>query len=338
MKRFKSAAALALLAALAAGCAGSGSGGSSVPATVTPSGSSAVRPKDHSNDTLGGVGNFGLAAAGNLINVLLTDAPPVINGMTPSAINLGIDSVEVVTGTGSSATVTTIASYSTPVVVNVMANPGSPSPVAIGQYYSGAYNALRFTIDVASSNMVANGTTYPISFETATATQSTVGAGSSTYTHGTSTTITMTVAGNFVEPNGNPAASLYADFNAMESLNMNSSGQIVARPTLFAVPFDQAGKADGVVQNAAGNPVAGAVVVATDANGKVDNTTTTDANGNFDLHTLAAGQYQLSVYNAYTTASGQKLTSSGSDGGTSVQGPSVTVQAGQTTTVGTIAD
>ncbi len=217
MNRLKSAAAFALLCALIAGCAGGGA--STLP---TGAGASALtRSKLHPTDTLGGVGN---------LKVLLTDAPPEIGGMTASAIDLGIDSIAVI----NNGTVTTLASYSTPYVVNVMETPDDPTPIAIGQCYQGSYQALRFTIDVASSNVIANGHTFPIQFLTNTATESTTGAGMPTSTTGHAPTGSMVVQGNFTV-NGGPAQAVQADFNALESLALGANGGIVARPTLFAV-------------------------------------------------------------------------------------------------------
>jgi len=329
VKRFKSAAALALLAALAAGCSGGASGGGGLtPTTSTPA---AAKSGYHSKDTLGGVGNFALGA----LAVLLTDAPPNIGGLTPTAINIGIDSVQVNSG----GQTVTIASFSTPEVVNILANPGTdPSSIGIGQLVNAPYSHLSFTVDVASSNVVANGQTYPIQFLLGQSTQSSAGAGSTSFSSGNATTITMGVKGGYLI-NGSPAAAVQADFNAMESLTLNSSGQIVARPTLFAVPQGSAGDAGGTVVNSSGGPVAGATVVALNSSGAVANTTFTDSNGNFTLHTIVAGQYQLVIYNSYTTAVGQTNNASGNDNtSTSFQGPSVTVTAGQTTAIGNIAD
>jgi hypothetical protein len=329
VKRFKTLAALALIAALAAGCSGAGGTGSVTPSTSIQPASKA--PGYHSSDVIGGVGNFAVG----MLNILLTDAPPNIGGLTPTAINLGIDSVQVI----SNGSPVTIATFSTPYIVNVMANPGTdPSSIGIGQIVNAPYSHLSFTVDVASSNVVANGQTYPIQFVLGAASQSSVGAGSTSFSSGNSTTITMGVKGGYLI-NGSPAAAVQADFNAMESLTMNSSGQIIARPTLFAVPGGTAGDASGTVVNANGGPVAGATIVAINSTGNVANTTNTDQNGNFTLHTVTAGQYQLEVYNTYTTAVGQTNNASGNDNtSTYIQGPSVTITAGQTASVGNIAD
>lgn len=331
MKRFQTAAALALLTALVAGCSGSGAG--SLPTTTISPSTDTARPVVHPDDTLGGVGNFAGGAMNGLLNILLTDAPPQIGGMTPTAINLGIDSVSVV----ADGHVIMLQQFSTPYVVNVLATQGDPASIAMGQVAQTAYDRLQFTVDVASSNVVANGQTYPIQFLTNTQTQSTVDAGFSTKTTGNSQTVTMSVKGAFLV-DGNPAQAIQADFNALESLAM-SNGQIVARPTLFAVPQALTGDATGTVESRSGTPVQGAVVVAVDALGNVDNTTSTDQNGNFHLHTIAGGLYCLYVFNEYTTASGQNLNASGNGSGAMyVKGGLVTVVPGQSVSAGTIAD
>ncbi len=351
MKRYTSICAVLALIVIASGC--SGSSGSAVPST---SGSLASKTSPtspgskHAANTLGG--------GGNRLNVLLGDAPPVIGGLIPTSINIGIDAVNVIY----QGQIINIATYSTPDVVNIMANAGQPSNVGIGNVYTGNYDHIQFVVDVATSNLVANGTTYPIQFLTGQATQSSVGFGTGTttvvgnaYTMANSAAaaaaaptpnpnqITMTVGGDFLIQ-GSPAAQIQADFNALESLNMNSSGQIVAVPTLVADASVNVGNVSGTVLNQAGAPVASAVIVALDASGKVANTTNTDANGNFSLHTLdvndGGGVYQLVIYNNYTTASGQNLTASGADASTGafIQGPSVTVTAQQTIALGNLAD
>jgi hypothetical protein len=324
VNRIKAVVALVMLGALIAGCSGSG-GSNLTPGTTGPAFSSPH--KLHPSDTLGGVGNYAL-------NILLTDAPPQIGGMTASAVNLGIDSVAVI----NNGQATTLESFSTPYVVNVMNNAGTPSPIAIGQFYQGSYQQLRFTIDIASSNVVANGQAFPLSFMTGENPLSSAGAGPSSFSYGSPGTVSMVVNGNF-SIGGDPAAAVDADFNALESLAPGPPGTIVARPTLFAVADGLAGKADGVVLNASGSPVSGATVVALDQSGNVANTTSTDVNGAFDLHTIGQGTYQLVIYNSYNTVAGQTLTATGnSSTAASVQGPMITVTAGQTAQVGTIAD
>ncbi|MGD0967502.1 MAG: carboxypeptidase regulatory-like domain-containing protein [Candidatus Aquilonibacter sp.] len=329
---------LALIVALS-GCSGS-SGGSLPSATVssvaqTTSGATSTTGTSgtkHANEVIGG-GALGLLAG--TLQLLLGDAPPVLGNMNVSQINIGIDAVNVVY----QGQVVNLATYSTPYVVNVMANNGTPSSIGIGQVYSGDYNEIQFVVDTATSNVVANGTTMPIQFQVGAHSQSTAGAGTGTTTTGNSTTITMTVGGSFMI-GGNPAAAVMADFNGVESLNLTSQGQVVAQPALFAVATANAGQVDGQILNANGQPVTNAIVVALNSRGKVANTVNTDASGNFNLHTINAGSYQLVIYNNYTTASGQNIVASGADAsqGASFQGPSVTVTAGGTTQVGTLND
>ncbi len=349
MKRISSIGAVFVLIAYLAGC--SGSAGSSLPATssvgATSSTGSPAAPKaaatsgwlptvatttgtKHTTDVGGGV--FSLL---NSLLVELGDATPVIGNLNVSSVNLGIDAVNVVY----QGQVTTLATYSTPYMVNVMANGGDPSSIGIGQLYSGNYDHIQFVVDTATSNIVANGTAMPIQFQVGQSSQSTVSAGKWTSTSGNSTTVTMTVGGQFML-GGSPAAAVMADFNAFESLNQNSSGQIVAQPTLFAVASANAAEVQGQVLNASGQPVTNAVVVALNSYGKVANTTNTDVNGNFDLHAINAGNYQLVIYNNYTTASGQNIVASGADAsqGASFQGPTVNATVGQITQAGTLND
>lgn len=347
MKRFSSIGAVLVLIAMLGGCAGSS--GSSIPSTFVPQTTTsptkttqsvvttnwlgAVKGSaKHTTDSGGAVGNL----LGGLLFLLLGDAQPVLGNMNVQSINLGIDAVNVVY----QGQVTTIATYSTPYVTNVMANGGDPSSIGISQLYSGNYDHIQFVVDTATSNVTdASGNTYPINFQVAQASQSTVGAGNGSSTTGNSATVTMTVGGQFMF-GGVQASSLLADFNAMESLNQNSSGQIVAQPTLYAVSAANAGEIQGQVLNASGQAVQNAIVVALNSHGHAANTTNTDANGNFDLHAINAGSYQLVIYNNYTTASGQTITASGADAsmGASFQGPSLTAPAGQITQAGTLND
>jgi len=348
VKRLSSIGALVVLIAVLTGCGGGS--GSGIPTTSVTQGQSKTSPgasgtttsawivkptTKHTQDVNGGGNGLGGLLAG-VLDILLGDAQPALGNINVAQVNLGIDAVNVVYN----GQVTTIATYSTPNVVNIMSNGGDPSAIGIGNLYTGNYDHVQFVVDTATSNVVdTSGNTYPIQFEIGQASQSTVGAGQRSVTTGTSSTVTMTVGGNFTI-GGSPAAAIFADFNAMESLAQNGSGQIVAQPTLYAVGAGNAAEIQGQVLNANGQPVQNAVVVALTSAGHVANTTNTDANGNFDLHAINAGTYQLVVYNNYTTASGQQLTAQGADAsiGASFQGPSVTAPAGQITQAGTLND
>ncbi|HET9030330.1 MAG TPA: carboxypeptidase-like regulatory domain-containing protein [Candidatus Aquilonibacter sp.] len=311
--------AVLLLLAMLTGCSGAGSTLPSKPSTTTQQ--HVKKPQD----VLGGIGG--------LLNVMLGDAPPKIGSLVPSEIDLGVTSVGVV----SDGTVHTLATYSQPYMVNVLAAQTDPSSIGIGQYFSGSYQAVQFTFDAQSSHIVANGANYPITFLASSALSS-AGAGSTTSVSIANGSVTVTVNGNFMI-GSDPAASIEADFNALESLAQTPDGSIVSRPTLFAVPYTEAGAITGTVTNSSGSPVTNATVAVIDADGHVANTGNTDSTGSYSIHTLWAGNYHLVVYNVYTTATGQTLTAQGnSSSAQSVDGPSITVNDQETTQAPVIQD
>lgn len=100
-----------------------------------------------------------------------------------------------------------------------------------------------------------------------------------------------------------------------------------------------AGQVSGTVANQSGVPVQNAVVAAIGANGAVGNTSATDANGNFNLHALAAGTYQLVIYNSYENAAGQTMSATGqSSTAASLNGPTISITAGGSLSAGTLND
>src|SRR5215469_3923615 len=131
---------VAVLLVLATLTACSGSGSTHLPSTPSSAGQHAVKPQD----VLGGIGN--------VLSIVLCDAPPQIGNLTPSEIDLGVTAVSVI----SNGTVNTIATYQQPYVVNVLAAQDTPSSIGIGQYFNGNYQQVQFTFDVASSHVVAN--------------------------------------------------------------------------------------------------------------------------------------------------------------------------------------
>lgn len=279
-----------------------------------------------------------------LINILLCDATPRLGNLAPTEIDLGVDEVDVV----ANGTIVPIAQYSSPVVVNVLAEQDQPGSIGIGSVWTSQYQQLRFVFDAATSKVVANGANYPINFKTNALSNTTVPAGAATSTTpaGVATSTTAVSSGTFaVTVNGtfavgsNPASAVEADFNAFESLMVNSYGNIVARTTIFAVPSALAGKISGTLLNSAGQPVSNATVVAFDANNNVANTSNTDATGAYSMHTIAAGSVHLVVYNTYKTTVGQTLSATNQTANsTSVDGGYVTVTSGQTTQVPAIKD
>jgi hypothetical protein len=302
------------------------------------SGTASLTPSAVPGDTGGGVKRPSDTLGGlpKLLDVQLGDAAPRLGSLVPTEIDLGITEVDAV----SNGVVMPIAQYPVPVVVNVLAAQEHPHPIGIGVVWGGKYQQVRFVVDVASSKVVANGANYPISFPGNAAAGTTVNSTGSTTTQVLSPgSIAMSVSGNFML-GLSPAAAVEADFNAFESLRVNAYGAIVARPALFAVPSDLAGKISGSVANANGAPVSGATVVAFDANNHVANTDNTNADGTFKMHTLAAGSYHLVLYNGYKTAAGQTIYAANESysAPSVVDGGYVTVSAGQTTNVPAIND
>ncbi len=136
--------------------------------------------------------------------------------------------------------------------------------------------------------------------------------------------------------------SVRMDFNAFESLTLDQSGTLLARPTMFVAPVDEMGSVSGRVLDSSGNPVQNATVAAIAPDGSVGNTDWTGPRGHFSIGTLRAGTYQLVVYNAYTTAAGRAVTASGVSSANasmqSISGPNVTVTGGKNTAAGIIKD
>jgi len=302
----------------------SGAGSALTPGAPGGDGGGLKRP----TDTLGGLPLLP-------IDINLGDAAPRLGSLVPTEIDLGISEVDVV----SNGTVHPLVKYGQPRVINVLAAQNHPRSIGIGAVWTSQYQQIRFVVDTASSKVVANGADYPIAFQSGPIAPGTVASNGSTTNQALPGAIAMTVSGSFVD-GADPARDVEADFNAFESLKLNNMGGVVARPTLFAVPSDLAGKVAGTVVNRRGLGVSGATVVAFDANGKVANTDNTDATGAFKMHTLAAGTYHLVLYNTYRTAAGQTISSADPSyaAPTIVDAGYVTVVAGQTTNAPTVND
>jgi Carboxypeptidase regulatory-like domain/Domain of unknown function (DUF4382) len=255
------------------------------------------------------------------------------NGSSIKAVNIGIDQIIVTDAYGND---TTVAQYSTPKVVNVMQyQGGNTTPIAQGNISQTTYSSLTIVVDTASSGVVsANNASRQISFVNEP-TSSTSGFGSAT---STSVYGPGQVAVTFNRPfqtNGS-SVTLDVDMNVMESVLPGRVTQV--RPSLSVAQQGFEGFISGNLTNASGSAVTNAVVTATAGNGSIAATTYTDSNGNFLLHTLAAGTYTLTVYNQYVSASGWTIDSANSTSSGTVSGPSATVVPGQTSQVGTIAD
>jgi len=298
-------------------------------APATPTAPATSGHRMHPHDTIGGgTGKMSL----NLGDAALP------NGSNISAIDLGIDAIYVTDASGNQSTV---VQNSSPQVVNVLNyQNGKVTSIGSGNVPTATYASLTIVVDVASSNIVtASGAAYKVAWMGAASKSSAdFGATTSTVNNGNGS-VSITYAQPFSVLSG-IGQTVDVDFNAFESLvPIASSTSMPARASLSVASESMEGMIAGSVANASGVAVQNAVVVATDSNGNAVASGFSDANGNFLLHTLAGGTYTLVVYNNYRTATGLTLTTQGQDNSSaSFAGPSVTVQAGQTTHAGTIAD
>lgn len=281
-------AAAAVLALSLAACAGHGNG-------ITPAGNA---PSNRAHflkpqDSIGGIGTR--------TNVSVMDAAPVLNVGTVQHINLAVTRIDVLQG----GNYTTIASYSTPMMIDVLAHQfDNGANAGSGLVNATSYDGVRLVVDTTQSNVQTATSTYSMSFVNASS-QASSGIGSTTSTSFESTsTVAMTV-NRPVTINGDGTDGIELDFNAYESLADGGSNYVTTRPTLFSASQEQAGRIQGTVVNQYGNPVTGATVVAVDSQGYARNTCSTDSTGHYLLHTLRADTYQLYVYNGYRTAAGE---------------------------------
>lgn len=316
------AGAIALSLGLAA-CSAHGS-------QLTPlsgSHSNAIRPMD----TSGGI------APGRLLSVLLGDAGPKLGKEKLTHLNLGVLEIDAVSG----GTTTMLAKYDQPRIVDVLAHQENDGErVARAGDATKTYQQIRLVVDLATSQAVFKGNkTEQLRFLTNVSTFSTVHAGANTTTVADGPgAVDMVVTQPFTIPSdADPTVRI--DFNAFESVAMLPNGTIFTLPALFMAPTSDLAMIQGTVKNAQGGAVKDATVVAVAADGSIGNTASTEDDGSFTLSTLRSGNYRIVIYNAYTTAVGQRMNAAGaSTGAQSITGPAVTVTGGQTTTLGTLAD
>jgi hypothetical protein len=284
-------------------------------------------------DVLGGPGL-------HLLNVLLGDAPPNIAGKDLQRVDLGIREIDAI----QDGQVTVLASYDHPRIVNVLAHQDdSGESVADTSVARSAYQQLRLVVDVPSSDVKFKGEhATPLDFLVNVATSSSVGAGATTVTASDGpSAVDIVVSQPFSIPQDHHQV-VRVDFNAFESIALAAGGNAVARPSLFVAPIDNMGSIKGRVLSASGSPVANATVVAVASDGSIGNTDWTNDEGRFKIGTLRSGTYTLVVYNSYTTAAGRTVSAAGesasSASAASITGPTVTVNAANTTSAGTIRD
>lgn len=333
-------AAASLLAIALCACSAASQNASAPGQQIAPNVPAAAQPapapghhKTKPHDVTGGGG--GKAGVGITIQIGDVSLP---NASKVQAINLGIDEVYVTDGSGN---VTVVEQNSAPQVVNVMAyQGGNTTPVAQGSVPPTTYASMTIIVDTSTSNYVGGaGNTRQMTFANGQGSRSAVGFGNSTSTSAGPSPGTEAITFNKAFQVAGSAINVDVDFNAMESFLPGSNNTATSRPSLTVAQQGFEGSIQGNVTNANGNgAVTNAVVIATDNNGVAEATGFTDSNGNFLLHTLVAGTYQLTINNHYTSASGWAIDSVNSTQGGTISGPSTTVSAGQTGNVGTIQD
>lgn len=275
--------------------------------------------------------------SGYQLNVLLGDAPPNFGGNVLERLDLGISEIDAI----QNGQVTVLASFDRPRVVNVLAHQDdNGESIANVDVARSDYQQLRIVVDMASSSAKFRGQArMPVDFLTNVGSASSVGAGATTVTTSVGPgAVAMLVTQPFSIP-ANQDQSVRVDFNAFESLELDASGALLARPSLFVAPRDKMGRIKGRIVDAYGVPVSNATVVAVAADGSIGNTDWTNARGRFSIGTLRSGTYKLLVYNTYTTAAGRVVTASGqTNSAQEFEGPAITVSSGDAAAAGTITD
>jgi hypothetical protein len=312
-------ASLALLVS-AAGCAGSPSftslpnsgGAHSVSGAhhlatktkvvaISKSSQSAVRlPKN----SLGGIP---MALQINLFDAPLVDS-------SGAQVNLALVGINVL----SNGVTTPVVTNTTPLMVNLLSLQTTAQSY-LANVPPGTYDTVQLVVDPSQSTIVQNGTTYPVQFGTLpNLAGSLVGIDSP-----------ATISGS-----ANASVSVTVDFNVLESVGI--TGGIAQIDPQLVIATDAADVA-GNVQNAAGQPVAGAAVLALDPNGNVLNSAITASDGTFDIHALAAGSATIVVENSYTSDSGAVVQATGADAAAPPSVP-VAITAGSHINIGNLTD
>lgn len=275
--------------------------------------------------------------SGYKLNVLLGDAAPDLGGNVLQRLDLGIKEIDAV----QDGQVTVLASFDSPRIVNVLAHQDDDGERVAGANVAGSdYRQLRIVVDLASSSAkFRRHARVPVDFLVNAVSASSSGAGATTLTtsDGPGAVDLLVTQPFFIPAEGE--RSLRVDFNAFESLDLESSGALLVRPSLFVAPMDDMGRITGRVLDAYGLPVSNATLVAVAPDGSIGNSDWTDGRGRFSIGTLRSGTYKLVIYNAYTTAAGRMVTASGqTNSSKSFEGPTVTVSGNHAASAGTIAD
>lgn len=247
-----------------------------------------------------------------LVNLVLClfDAPLAGDGAQVNIALAGINAI-------SNGVATPVVTNATPVVVDLISLQNVAQQYA-GALPAGSYDTLQLVVDPNASNVVANGTTYPVQFGGVAADAgSYIGIDAPAAFSATSGTVTVTM-----------------DFNVLESVALGS-GIASIDPQVVTAP--NGSDVTGTLVNAAGQPVSSAAVLALDANGNVLNTTVSGADGNFTLHALPAGSATLVIQNAYVSDSGESVVAQGADAAAAAPVP-LAIPGGNTIALGSLTD
>lgn len=296
-------------------CAGSHESSRAVPASAKPAShvrhlkTSGRRP----SDLLGGIPAFRL-------NLALVDAPLIGSGEANAQFNAGIVGVDALDANGDSWQ---LVARETPQVVDLLTLQTSALDLGGGALPAGSYPAVQLLLDPGTTTVTYGGRTYAVQFIDS----------NHPWWDPTQTVEAVTVPLRVTGDAGQTIAATL-DFNVFQSANL--SGDVVLLTPTVAAGIGQP-SVSGAVRNAAGAPVANAMIVATAQDGTVANTTVTAADGSFHLRGINPGGYTITAVNAYTTKAGVAMTASGAD---SAAAPSAYVVVGPDSqvNVGTLND
>jgi hypothetical protein len=261
------------------------------------------------------------------------DGAPVLAGKTLAHFYVGVREIDAI----ANGQTVVLGSSITPTQIDLLQyQNGSTDWMTQTSVPAQTYTQMRYVLDLGSTQAIfSDGSTMPVKFAGGSSKSSynvgynTATTYDATYANAIDVTISTSIGVN-------GTASVAADFNLTESLNVGNNS-ITMRPTLTAAATPA--QIAGTVANTNGGPVQNATVVAVGSNGTAVTSATTDASGSFNLHALPADTYQLVVYNNYTNAAGYKVNSSGATSwASSFNGPVITVNAGATAAAGTIND
>ena len=251
----------------------------------------------------------------------ILDAPRFGAGAQVNVAILGVEAV------GADGVAYSIVSYPSPVVVNMLNYKSSALVLGHNAIPNQNYTALRLVVQASASSLYAWNAKYPVTYGYYDR--------SHTFTASSGDISTVDFPVKLDTTSGAPI--VLADFNTVESVKVRG-GQALFGSRIAAAPYNSSSVITGTVVNKAGAPVGAAIIAAIDSNGNVANTTMADDDGAFEIHAITGGTYQIMIYNDYTNAAGDELTSNLADSSADITGPRITVPSGFSVNIGKITD